>query len=464
MRLIRKLAALMMLELMLVPSAWAARSYICGFEMGSLGEIFSTTGAVSIQSTTKRTGSYALEVHTSNNTGSVTFESRFAGGSFRSIFQSVRFYLYVATNPFGGTVYVLGNPSSTQDVLIFDANGFLEPSPGTCVTKPSVTSNVWHSIAVQNVDSTHWHFSIDGVDSTCTGNIGSGVASSSATLGLFGSNTTGDVFFDDVMFDDGSTTIGAGQSILVKPTTDPASLNSWTGGAGGTTNLWDAVNNVPPVGVIDSSATNTSQIRNAASGGSLNYVATTQSYQTAGVGASDTINGVMAITNDCFTATTGNPKSGGVWIASNPAQTAPGNTFDYGDSSSTVCGTFPTGWTTHTSAVSTSGVTIGSTATVGIQKTTSTTRVVDADILGIYVDYTPAAVGGGVKRLPVLGIGAWLMTWLDSMFSPAMLYAGMPPNKLHDTVDADLLGIYVDYTPAVATPLGKLTIQSKWDK
>jgi hypothetical protein len=272
------------------------------------------------------------------------------------------------------------------------------------------------------------------------------------------SNSIAEIYFDDVIFDDNTFATsgfpGAGQSILVKPNADPASLNSWTGGAGGTSNIFNAVIVSPPGGKSAAGENNTTQIKNAASGGNLDYKPTTPSYQTAGVGASDTINAVMAITNDCEEVSTGT-KAGGVWIDSNPAQTAGGNTFDFGDDTSTVCGTFGSlgGWITHYGPVNTTGVTSGSAATVAIRKTTSTTRISDADFLGIYVDYTPAPPPppGGHHNLPTMGIGAWLLTKLWLLFEPTAMY-GYPPPSPHSTVDSDFLGIYVDYTPSEVIP------------
>src|SRR5213079_3376565 len=66
---------------------------------------------------------------------------------------------------------------------------------------------------------------------------------------------------DDVAINDISGTTqtswpGEGNIVLLKPTSDNQ-IGSWTGGAGGTTNLWDAVNNTPPVGITGGSNTAT---------------------------------------------------------------------------------------------------------------------------------------------------------------------------------------------------------------
>jgi hypothetical protein len=409
-----------------------------------------------------------MKVTATNSTRYAVFESRSAGGSLRSIFRSSRFYLRVDSWSINTDIFVL-NPvgGSLQDTLQLNTDGTFklgwQNTGTTSISTIAFNDGVWHLIEVEIISSTSRKLFVDNTLFVTDSTSGGGVAQTSANLGIGvdGTAGTGTIYFDDVMFDDGDAQIGAGQSILVNPTTDPGSLNSWTAGAGGTSNLWDAVNNAPPVGLPPTGCSpgpcesNTSQIKNAASGGSLDYIATTQSYAAAGVGSSDTVNAVMAIGNDCEEITTGT-KAGGYWIGTNPAQTAGGQTFDFGNDVAAGCGAFPSAWATHIGSVTTSGITIGSTATVAIRKTTSTTRATDADFLGIYVDYLPCTVNCGVKRLPMLGIGAWLLTRVidiyNSLFEPSVAFAQSHSPKPKDTVDADFLGIYVDYTPSEVIP------------
>ncbi len=58
-----------------------------------------------------------------------------------------------------------------------------------------------------------------------------------------------------------------------------------------------------------------------------------QTYSSAGLPATSKINAVMALVNDGAESIKGSAKSGGVWIDQNPAETAGGNSFDYGDAS-----------------------------------------------------------------------------------------------------------------------------------
>src|SRR4051812_7256334 len=75
-----------------------AISYICGFEMGTLGEAQKGIGASpTIQSSVVKSGSYALNANGSDIY--FRFENRAAGGTNRASFLSCRFYFRVATLP-----------------------------------------------------------------------------------------------------------------------------------------------------------------------------------------------------------------------------------------------------------------------------------------------------------------------------------------------------------------------------
>jgi hypothetical protein len=207
------------------------------------------------------------------------------------------------------------------------------------------------------------------------------------------------MYIDDVAINDGSGAAqnsypGDGKVVLCKPISDNARTTGWVTGAAGTTNLWDAVNNTPPVGVADT-GTATSQIRNATAEASASYDANLTTYTTAGIGAADTINVVVPM---CATAApvTTSSKQGLIGMASNPAITtvalsATGTSGAFW--AGAAAATYPTGWKwsfgTTTYAPS---VTKGNSPVARITQVTSSTRIADVCALGMYVDYTPAPV------------------------------------------------------------------------
>src|SRR5438874_10432578 len=73
----------------------SSRSFVTGFELGTLAEsgVFGNSGT--IQSEIVRTGSYAYRANPIYSNQRIGFMSRGAGGAGRAIFKSSRFYMYV---------------------------------------------------------------------------------------------------------------------------------------------------------------------------------------------------------------------------------------------------------------------------------------------------------------------------------------------------------------------------------
>lgn len=217
-------------------------------------------------------------------------------------------------------------------------------------------------------------------------------------------------FVDDVALNDSTGAAqtswpGDGKIVLCVPVSDNARTTGWVTGAGGTTSLWDAVNNTPPVGVADT-GTATSQIRDATSEASASYDANLTTYTAAGVGASDTVNVVIPMVATGAPVTTGS-KQGLIGMASNPAITtvalsATGTAGAFWAGAG--AGTYPTGWKwsfgTTTYAPS---VTLGTSPVARITQVTASTRIADVCALMMYVDYTAAAITAAA--IPDVGMG-----------------------------------------------------------
>jgi hypothetical protein len=198
------------------------------------------------------------------------------------------------------------------------------------------------------------------------------------------------IYVDDLVLNDSGGSAqnswpGLGKQVLLLPISDNAVGTGWTLGSGGTTNLFDAVNNIPPAGVADPGTT--SQIRNAAS--NLNaYAANLTTYSTAGLTALDTVNVAQMW---CITAApvTTSAKSGSLTL-SNPtlAKTSFGTFY-----SGVNAGTYATGWAFKSSAIQYApSVTVGSSPVMTVTQDTSSTRIAMVCFMGMYVDYTPAVV------------------------------------------------------------------------
>jgi hypothetical protein len=206
----------------------------------------------------------------------------------------------------------------------------------------------------------------------------------------FGAHSTGavavdtdDVALNDSVGTDQASWPGAGSVLILKPTADSARGTNWTGGAGGTASLFDAVDNTPPVGVVLASATNTSQIKNVAKDLVTVYDATLQTFTVGGVSSADTVSLVQPIAVIGGSNATMNLGIAGV---SNPASAEV-----TGSVSGTIAGTFPTGWLMlGGTLVYAPSVTLGTAPVLRLRKNTNSTNAAMAALMGCVVEYVPA--------------------------------------------------------------------------
>jgi hypothetical protein len=214
-----------------------------------------------------------------------------------------------------------------------------------------------------------------------------------------GSGAT-NLWVDDVIVNDSTggnqnTWPGDGKLILLLPTADSAVGTGWTLGTGTaiSSNGFGSVDNTPPLGVANVEAgSDPKQIRNAASAANSNYDATMTTYSAAGIAAGDTINVIVPWVSTAAPVST-SAKQGTVGMVSNPtianiALAADGVSGAFWQGS--IEGTFPTGWKWSPGTVTyVPSVTVGTAPVMRITQVTSSTRIATVCFMGIYVDYTP---------------------------------------------------------------------------
>jgi len=204
-------------------------------------------------------------------------------------------------------------------------------------------------------------------------------------------------WIDDVAVNDASGASqnswpDSGKVVLLLPTADSAVGTSWTDSGGASTNLFDSINNTPPIGIADTIANAGHQIRNAGSATS-SYDATMTTYSAAGISSADTINVLVPLINVGAPVST-QAKTGSYGVASNPTITniafVKGVSSDFWRGS--AAGTYQTGWGWEKGTVTYSpSVTVGTAPVARVTITGgSSSRIAMADFMGIYVDYTPA--------------------------------------------------------------------------
>lgn len=315
-----------------------------------------------------------------------------------------RTYFQKSANVANATNIVMFQDSgfTVQHRLLLNTNGTvaLQNSAFGALGSASsaLSNNTWYRLEVLlNVSAAGadtYEFRVDGVS------IASGTSALSANapafivMGCSGGTPTANLFFDDVALNDDQTGgaqtswPGDGKVVLLAPISD-ASRTGFTGGGGGTTNLFDANNNYPPTGVI-STGTNASQNGSATSNTTDNYTVNLGAYTTAvasgggGLGGSDTVTLVQALARGGNSTTTS--RNFGIQSTAEPviAETTQGT-------GTTAAGTEVTGWTTARTAVSYApSVTLGNSPILEFRKATASTDRLMCDMLGLYVEYVPA--------------------------------------------------------------------------
>lgn len=387
------------------PSVNMGRVYYTGFETGS-GNAEHLTGAGALSgtlptfdTTTVRTGTRSLRINLASGQ-----QGFFTPGLTRSAVTTwARFYLYIATMP-TVTRHIAGSIAANFANLRLTSAGKIEYWNDTTLVMNgggvTLSTGQWYMIEYRAGSAAGVVMRINGVD------VGASVTPATSFTGVVGNNNPGgaeasalDIYVDDFTVDDAGWP-GEGGVVLLLPTADSARGTGWVGGGGGTTNLFDAVNNTPPVGVADT-GTNTSQIRNATAAANSNYDATMTTYTAAGVPDGAIVNSVVPLIWTAAPVSTG-AKQGTVGIASNPtvanvALAAGGTAGAFW--SGAAAATYVTGWKlTRGTMTSSPAVTLGTAPVMRITQVTSSTRIADVCFMGIYVDYTPGAVVAGVPH------------------------------------------------------------------
>lgn len=385
------------------------RLVFSGFETGFENATTKTSGAgtsITYDATIHRGGADRSVKFTVTAAQYAALDYTISGVVNRSYFSRV--YIYIATLPATRTEDLMTYVDSTGTINILGirlkTDGNLDFYNHTTATVLATTStapaqNTWHKIEMAYQDKTgslgneYMEFRLNNevIYVTQSGNADNGPIKLSIGVGNSVGNDTCTVYFDDLAINDDQ---GSNNNtwppdevvVFLKPTSDNARGANWTGGAGGTTNLWDAVNNIPPVGVANASATNTSQIKNAASDSSGNYDANIETYASKGIVPGNKITAVQGVWNiGCSSATS---TSGATHVVSNPAEGAE-TSINFSNGVGAV-GTWSSNWKGQwNTIIENPSVTFTTAPVLRIGKRQATTRIGHCDQMGLSVAYSP---------------------------------------------------------------------------
>lgn len=401
---------------------------------------------------TKRSGTYAWELTgTSGDTLAIPFGTGTLGRTYRARVY-FRFTGSIAAYTAGS---IFGIREAIGSALVdarLNTNGTLEllRNASTVIGSPSaaLSADTWYrielavNIGTGAVDTAALLLDGASVASGSSLSISDNVPTDVAIVANApGASTT--FWWDDLALNDDqgasqNSWPGAGSVVLLRPTAD-SQVGTWTGGVGGTTNLFAALDNLPPAGTA--TETDTTQIESAdgsPDNATDEYRATMQTYTAAGIAAGDAVVIAQAHAWHGEDVATG-AKTGRFWIASNPAETDPGTAIinPFGPTGGGALGTWPTDWRlTNGASVDASGVTLGTAPVVHLRKMDTGTRVASVCALGVYVEYVPAS--STPKSGADAGAGA------DTSASPAAALAGTDAGAGSDTSAGIMLATTTD--------------------
>lgn len=382
-----------------------------GFELGEVAsgtEFGGHNGTVTVVSTGQRSGNHAAQI-----TAASSWVATGVGGSVSTTFF-LRTYVNMSANPtaqIGVMGLATGNTAAaTLGEIYLETNGTLtlRLNNGTALATSApiaLGAYVMVELGVAYPASGASTLTLRWAGMTVGTGTGSATVHTSCAFGNFRAAAVGaTMLLDDISVNNSAGTsnnswCGPGAVIALWPVSD-SSRTGFTAGAGGTTSLFDAVNNHPPTGLASGSATNGSQIKDATSNTTDNYVANMGAYTDSiasgggGMGDSDSVRALALLA--LIGNSTATARTLGITGVTNPA-IAEGT-----DTTSGTAGTYPNGWTDiGSNIIQVPTVTLSSKPTVKIRKGTATTDAVQCCAFFVTVDYTPAQT----SALMLVGVG-----------------------------------------------------------
>lgn len=230
---------------------------LTGFESGGTAELQSLTGTASVQSSIKRTGTYAFRSNPTTTALGWCLLRGFATTGILATYNVAtvyhRFYFRVDTLPAANNEPIFTSRTTTSTVKLelrvtsagnlqaYDTGGVQLGSDGAT----TLSTGTWYRIEVQvgTGAAASYEIKIDGVSELSgTGDLNTG-NNLECTLGKQANRNsqTVDFYYDDVRVSD-SAFPGAGEVKVLKPTAD-GSTQQWTAGTGASD--WQEVDEIP---------------------------------------------------------------------------------------------------------------------------------------------------------------------------------------------------------------------------
>lgn len=366
----------------------------------------SGSGTVTYDTGTMRSGARSWKFDSTAGNQSISERYTFTGALDTTYYATVWFYIPSASGLPSANTRILaiatgGGVTIAQVGLTTTGKIRLLNQTATQIGSDSsetVTTDTWHradlSVRVETGSTDEAEVRLNGVSVASTVEALNETAPGRVNFGWFGAPGASEVIYiDDFVVNDGAGSVNNTWAddekvVLLLPTSD-SDRGTWTGGGGGTTNLFEALNNIPPAGLDNAAATDTSQIEDATNPGDWAFF-DCASYASAGIASGDTITCVYGVCEGGNSSTTGTDLLT-IGIFANPSADADkvSGSIDIND------GTYPTGWN-RIATLMTENPSISSVSDqpqLEFLKNVPTTRVAACCFAGVYVSYTEGAAG-----------------------------------------------------------------------
>ena len=219
---------------------------ICGFETGDTSEARAVTAGASIQSTVKRTGSYALRINVSASNDRFDIGGLSTSGAAAALSLTTgyyAFYLRFGTLPSSNQTVASVRTSGGSAIIGVKVDSSGQVTIVGTTTSPviaTLSTGIWYRVELKVVTS-----------GTSEGKVNGGTAQTCSTnantqgilrLGDTSAANTYDAYYDDAAISD-SAYPGEGQVNILKPNAN-GGLTEWDA----TSTIWQNVDDVPPDG------------------------------------------------------------------------------------------------------------------------------------------------------------------------------------------------------------------------
>lgn len=352
----------------------------------------------------KRTGASSLKLQRNGTNNpqaliGIAYPNRSTAGIY------IRYYMRFSAMP---TSYALLSEIFLRDSqltgalsmtpLRLDSNGDLYLNSGANTTsKYTVTTDVWYMVEIYysngGTTSETLSFRVDGIDlGSISITSASGYLFTEFSLVIQNDTSSMIVYVDDLAVNDSTSSqnnswCGPGNVVLLKPTYDSTNTSTlWLGANGGTTNLYDAVNNVPPIG--DATADDTKRIECVDKTGVNMFSVGLETYASKGITSFSFITAMQGWVCHGEEASTGT-KTGNMRAYITDSSYALLSPYDFGNNVGAI-DTYPTNWAWGSVVCTRLPSTTGDTTNgfVMIEKTDTGTRSATVCAMMAYVDYT----------------------------------------------------------------------------